>query len=80
MVKYYKTKPCVVKAVQWTGDNTEEIQEFAKNSIDFSSGRPVIHTLEGDMTASIGDFIIEGLKEEFYPCNPEAFDRKYEEC
>lgn len=35
-------------------------------------------TLEGDMRANIGDFIIKGLKGEFYPCKPEIFHMKYE--
>lgn len=38
----------------------------------------IIHTLEGDMLAWEGDWIIKGVKGEFYPCKPEIFDMTYE--
>jgi len=37
-----------------------------------------IHTLEGDMRADIGDWIIRGVKGEFYPCKPDIFAATYE--
>lgn len=37
-----------------------------------------IHTLEGDMTASIGDWIIKGVAGEFYPCRDDIFRATYE--
>lgn len=38
----------------------------------------VIHTLEGDMTASPGDYIITDVNGEKYPCKPDIFARTYE--
>ncbi len=38
----------------------------------------VIHTLEGDMTAQMGDWIITGVKGERYPCKPDIFELLYE--
>ena len=38
----------------------------------------VIHTLEGDMTAQAGDWIITGLRGEQYPCKPDIFEKSYE--
>lgn len=38
----------------------------------------VIHTLEGDMTASQGDYIITGVNGEKYPCKPDTFAKTYE--
>lgn len=38
----------------------------------------LISTLEGVMTASVGDFIIRGVKGEFYPCKPDIFAATYE--
>lgn len=38
-----------------------------------------ISTLEGEMTASIGDYIIKGVQGEFYPCKPDIFEATYEE-
>jgi hypothetical protein len=37
-----------------------------------------IKTLEGDMTANVGDYIIKGVKGEFYPCKPDIFEQTYE--
>jgi len=45
----------------------------------WSSDSPLtIHTLEGDMTASPGDYIITGVKGELYPCKPDIFAATYE--
>lgn len=38
----------------------------------------VIHTLEGDMVASVGDYIITGVHGEQYPCKPDIFAETYE--
>lgn len=37
-----------------------------------------IHTLEGDMLARVGDYIIKGVNGEFYPCKPDIFEKTYE--
>ncbi len=37
-----------------------------------------IHTLEGDMKADIGDYIITGVNGEQYPCKPDIFEKTYE--
>jgi hypothetical protein len=41
-------------------------------------GGLIIKTLEGEHLASIGDFIIRGIKGEYYPCDPEIFEQTYE--
>ena len=38
----------------------------------------VVNTLEGDHQADLGDFIIKGIKGEFYPCKPDIFEATYE--
>lgn len=38
----------------------------------------IIHTLEGDMKASVGDYIITGVNGEIYPCKPDIFEKTYE--
>lgn len=38
----------------------------------------IIHTLEGDMKADVGDWIITGLRGEQYPCKPDIFEKSYE--
>ena len=84
MIKNYIKKPVEVQAIQWTGDNLEEIYEFvgAENLLFRSKSLNqkfglYIKTIEGDMYASINDFIIKGIKGEFYPCKPDIFHETY---
>jgi hypothetical protein len=42
-------------------------------------GGLIIKTLEGEHLAEIGEFIIKGIKGEFYPCKPDIFEKTYEE-
>ena len=77
----FRTKPCEIEAVQWTGRNVKEIMRFVKNeSAVITNGVLIIKTLEGDMVASTGDYIIRGLRGEYYPCKPDVFRAKYEPC
>lgn len=77
----YIAKPCEIEAVEWTGKNAAEILQFANTqNIDITNGVPVIKTLEGEMRADVGDYIIRGLRGEYYPCKPDVFHAKYEPC
>ena len=93
MTKLFRKKPVEVPAVQWTGLNIEEVLPFfgdisklpnngayVKPGIGHMpiTGQLVIPTLEGDMIASPGDWIIKGVKGEFYPCKPDIFAATYE--
>jgi hypothetical protein len=78
---FYRKKPVVIQAVQWTGENNIEILNFCHRCYITSSGKTkdlVISTLEGDMSALVGDYIIRGVKGEFYPCKEEIFHMTYE--
>jgi len=75
----YRKKPVVIEAVQFNGGNWEEISDFCKD-MDINNGRMIIKTLEGVHTASVGDYIIKGVKGEFYPCKPDIFHMTYEQC
>ena len=77
MAKYRK-KPVVIEAVRWQGDNLSEIQAFYKPDDILVGNQIQITTLEGIMSANIGDFIIKGVKGEFYPCKPDIFEATYE--
>nr|DAI07899.1 MAG TPA: PGDYG protein [Caudoviricetes sp.] len=81
MIKKYVKKPIEVEAVQWTGDNTEEIEEFAKGHIyrDLLEKCLLIKTLEGSMKAIISDYIIKDVNGGFYSCKPDIFEKTYEE-
>ncbi len=78
----YKTKPCEIEAIEYTGKNGTEILHFMFPDIedDATSFDETIKTLEGEMHCSVGDFIIRGLKGEFYPCKPDIFNLKYQPC
>ena len=79
MIKKYRKKPVVIEAVQWIGNNLSEIETFIGRSVKNKETTIVIRTLEGDMEASIGDYIIKGVNGEFYPCKPDIFLATYEE-
>ena len=81
MIKRYRKKPVTIEAVQWTGNNISEICKFTGRDVShlLSGGQLYITTLEGVHHASVGDYIIKGVKGEFYPCKPDIFANTYEE-
>lgn len=87
-MKFVK-KPVVIDAVQWTGENIEEIGAFARSALCAgpdglpwvgTRGEVEVETLEGEMRASRGDWIIKGIKGEFYPIKDEIFKDSYDEA
>jgi hypothetical protein len=75
----YRKKPVVIEAMQWTGSNWDEIGDFMEHSCTMTVNDAfVIPTLEGELYASVGDWIIKGIKGEFYPCEPDIFAATYE--
>jgi hypothetical protein len=81
----YRKKPVTVEAVQLRDVELRTLialQNFAGLGNDIFEAVEdgiLINTLEGDMKASIGDFIIKGVQGEFYPCKPDIFEKTYEE-
>jgi len=76
----FRKRPVVIDAIQWNGKNVAEVSAFLAGStarFDDSGGLK-IPTREGEMLASIGDWIIRGIKSEIYPCKPEIFEATYE--
>ena len=83
MAKYRK-KPVVIDAWQLTKENieagipdwidTDQVSIFGE-----ASAFVEIHTLEGTLHASYGDYIIKGVQGELYPCKPDIFEQTYEE-
>lgn len=77
----YRKKPLVIEAIQYDGNNAIEIMiKFGMNEIcdDLLGDTLEIQTLEGTMTANKSDYIIKGIKGEFYPCKPDIFEATYE--
>ncbi|AYB39990.1 hypothetical protein [Brevibacillus laterosporus] len=90
MAKYQK-KPVVIEAVRFSGGIeglTKEVCDFLRWSESDTNyellvrgknkGGIVIRTLEGDMVASPGDYIIKGVNGEFYPCKQDIFEKTYQ--
>lgn len=81
-LKTYVKKPVQIKAVQLTNDNLREVaawlgKEGNPTEPDAPHNFIDIYTLEGAMRAQIGDFIIQGIRGEFYPCKPDIFKDSY---
>lgn len=84
----FRKKPVVIEAIQWddTPETFDRIKELEGKITDPSKmivwhtvhGFLNIPTLEGDHTAKVGDWIIKGVKGEFYPCKPDIFEQTYE--
>ena len=77
MSNKYVKKRIVIEAIQWDGQNIEEILKFSDKCY-YNGTLLKINTLEGIMTASNGDFIIKGIQGEFYPCKPDIFKQTYD--
>lgn len=87
----YQKKPVEIEAIQFVVDdsrnnNAAEIVHWILGgggrahyeTTELRGGRVVISTLEGPITASPGDWVIRGVKGEFYPCKPDIFAATYE--
>ena len=88
-INRYRKKPVVVRA--WEFDGTTDslppmnhtahklwYREHDRVNDQHFPPTVVVRTLEGDMTAQVGDYIIEGVNGELYPCKPDIFEKTYE--
>jgi len=88
----YRKRPVIIEAIEWTGLNLKEIIEFTSlnesvKDLSWNEYEKLVNekglkifTLEGTMMASVGDYIIKGIKGEVYPCKPDIFKASYEKC
>jgi len=81
----FRKKPVVIEARQFTGEFDSDLivawMGLPKTAFVQIEGEPphlCITTLEGVMQANVGDWIIKGVKGEFYPCKPDIFEATYE--
>jgi hypothetical protein len=78
----FRKKPVEIEAIQYNGINQADIAAFTQGLAKFRQiGHTryiIIPTLEGDHRADVGDWIIKGVKNEFYPCKPDIFEMTYE--
>ena len=82
---FFQKKPVVIEARQLTDNTFDEIIDWINsNGKAYEDGGDdedflVIETLEGEHNAAIGDWIIKGVKGEFYPCKPDIFELTYQQ-
>jgi len=83
----FRKKPVVIEAVQFDGTPGGAVALFKEMDVPeakfvpasgLESGHLTIPTLEGVMRADAGDWIIRGVKGEFYPCKPDIFNATYD--
>ena len=81
----YRKKPVVIEAVQYDGNfrcldifSIHDVGKFIVGYEDDGSPYLIIPTLEGGHKCSKGDYIIRGIKGEYYPCKPDIFEMTYE--
>ena len=85
----FRKKPVVIEAVQFVSGKPGVVTDFLGASGQNLKWQRVwdggvdlieihIHTLEGEMIARPGDWIIRGVKGEYYPCKPDIFEQTYE--
>ena len=66
--------------MQWDGKDLMLLSWFVGDSLLIVPNNVMIRTLEGDMKVNKDDYIIKGVKGEFYPCKPDIFEKTYEKC
>lgn len=80
----YRKKPVIIDAMQFNGNFVLSDFQHWLMGVDperkcmYVEDTLQIKTLEGVMTANIGDYIIQGVKGELYPCKPDIFEATYE--
>jgi hypothetical protein len=83
-----RKKPVEVEAIRFNGGNSQQIIDWIGEANAVAGVRDgdglnnvtavFIGTLEGQMRADVGDWIIKGVKGEFYSCKPDIFEATYE--
>lgn len=93
-IEQFRKKPVTIEAMRYTGENILDVLSFTgkhpcwgkwftseaqyEDHVRADRGVFKIITLEGTMEAMPGDWIIKGVKGEFYPCKPDIFAATYE--
>lgn len=78
---YYRKKPIPIEGRQYTGDNFLELQDWSNGHVQrsiYDDDGVFVYSLEGPMWFNEGDYIIKGVRGEFYPCQKDIFEETYE--
>lgn len=85
-MQQWRKRPVVIDALQFDGTNQLAIRDWIRENGGVCAvnlcarGDLFIRTLEGDMEAKPGDYVIRGVQGEFYPCKPHIFEATYEQA
>lgn len=84
MPKFRPNPDIIIEARQLTLDRFYDVKHWCGGDVLYDQATMqilglMIHTLEGDYNASMGDWIIQGVRGEFYACKPDIFEIKYRE-
>lgn len=90
MDRKFRKKPVIIEAIQFDGENRQDIIAWMLSSAENAARNLYLNptdddnelsitTLEGVMHVSENDWVIKGVKGEFYPCKPDIFEATYEE-
>jgi len=82
---YFRKRPDIIEARKFETNNDDKSNKDGLIKWIWSHGGAAYHngvhlrisTLEGDMIANPGDWIIKGVNQEFYPCKAEIFEKTY---
>lgn len=79
-VRRYRNKPVAIEAFQYVGDNYDALRTWTDDRVQLNTGtaETYVDTLEGPMIFNPGDYIIRGIRGEYYPCKPHIFAETYE--
>lgn len=82
MIKEFRKKPVVISAIQWTGDNSYELEEFTEGEFEldvFGTAEVWDELHDTWVMVKDGQWVIKGVKGEFYPIDEEVLAETYEE-
>lgn len=77
----FRKKPVIVDAIQFTGSNVAEVAALLDWDYDEGTSDDetlIIETLNGDVTVSVGEWIVRGIAGEGYPCRADIFAATYD--
>lgn len=82
----FRKKPVVIEAMQYTRESRDDVIQWCgalgtaigEDGARYELENIIVSTLEGEVRASLGDWIIQGIAGEFYPCKPDIFEQTYE--
>jgi len=86
----YIKKPIAIQATKFIERDFSHWEPWVQNAynkkewgyrFDENTGVPngfIVNTLEGDMAAGPGDYLVKGVNGELYPCRGDIFEETYE--